>query len=168
MSQKNANPATSLSPQSHQQPQVFTEFSVQPTGMVETTFAETLGLSMHNAILSQQNSQMIAQASITNACARLLSTPKGTQQVNKTNGSGTTNTSEHDCDGPQTPTTQATHTEQKQPKRLNIGKFFKRYHNKRELAEAAGALNRSEVDSVLDLGAPDQKVEPEDDKDGKS
>ncbi|SFD51704.1 RebB family R body protein [Pseudoalteromonas denitrificans] len=50
-------------------------FSNQPTGLVETTFAETLGLSMHNAISNQQNSQMTTAASITNACARLLQAP---------------------------------------------------------------------------------------------
>ncbi|KGJ87964.1 RebB family R body protein [Colwellia psychrerythraea] len=50
-------------------------FSNQPTGLVETTFAETLGLSMHNAITNQQSSQMTTSASVTNACARLLQTP---------------------------------------------------------------------------------------------
>lgn len=50
-------------------------FSNQPTGLVETTFAETIGLSMHNAISNQQNSQMTTAASITNACARLLQAP---------------------------------------------------------------------------------------------
>ncbi|WP_044839382.1 RebB family R body protein [Thalassomonas viridans] len=49
-----------------------TSFSAQPTGLVETTLAETLGLSMHNAITNQQSSQMTTSASITNACARLL------------------------------------------------------------------------------------------------
>ena len=50
-------------------------FSSQPTGLVETTFAETIGLSMHNAVTNQQSSQMTTSASITNACARLLQTP---------------------------------------------------------------------------------------------
>ena len=54
---------------------VHNPFSNQPTGLVETTFAETLGLSMHNAIFNQQSSQMTTSASITNACARLLQTP---------------------------------------------------------------------------------------------
>ena len=53
---------------------VSNRFSSQPTGLVETTFAETLGLSMHNAVTSQQSSQMTTAASITNACARLLQT----------------------------------------------------------------------------------------------
>jgi hypothetical protein len=47
-------------------------FSNLATGLVETTFAETLGLSMHNAIVNQQSSQMTTSASVTNACARLL------------------------------------------------------------------------------------------------
>jgi len=60
-------------PDSQQLPTVVSNpFSNQPTGMVETTFAETLGLSMHNAITNQQSSQMTTSASITNACARLL------------------------------------------------------------------------------------------------
>ena len=50
-------------------------FSSQPTGLVETTFAETIGLSMHNAVTNQQSSQMTTSASITNACARLLQAP---------------------------------------------------------------------------------------------
>lgn len=53
-------------------------FSNQATGLVETTFAETLGLSMHNAISNQQSSQMTTSASVTNACARLLQTPTST------------------------------------------------------------------------------------------
>lgn len=56
-------------------PAEINPFSSQSTGLVETTFAETLGLSMHNAITNQQNAQMTASASITNACARLLQTP---------------------------------------------------------------------------------------------
>lgn len=56
-------------------PAVSNPFSGQPTGLVETTFAETLGLSMHNAVTTQQSSQMTTAASITNACARLLQTP---------------------------------------------------------------------------------------------
>jgi hypothetical protein len=56
-------------------PAVSNPFSGQPTGLVETTFAETLGLSMHNAVTTQQSSQMTTAASITNACARLLQAP---------------------------------------------------------------------------------------------
>lgn len=56
-------------------PAVSNPFSSQPTGLVETIFAETLGLSMHNAVASQQSSQMTTAASITNACARLLQSP---------------------------------------------------------------------------------------------
>ncbi|BFM50405.1 RebB family R body protein [Marinomonas sp. THO17] len=49
-------------------------FSVQPTSLLETTLTDTLGLSMHNAVTNQQQSQMTTAASITNACARLLKT----------------------------------------------------------------------------------------------
>lgn len=47
----------------------------QSTGIVDTIFAETLGLGMHNAVSSQLNSQMTTSASVTSACARLLKTP---------------------------------------------------------------------------------------------
>lgn len=57
-------------------PAVSNPCSNQPTSLVETTFAETLGLSMHNAVTSQQSSQMTTAASITNACARLLQASK--------------------------------------------------------------------------------------------
>ncbi|NOI27093.1 RebB family R body protein [Vibrio coralliilyticus] len=49
-------------------------FSSQPTSLLETTLADTLGLSMHNAVSTQQQSQMTTAASVTNACARLLQT----------------------------------------------------------------------------------------------
>ncbi|KZN46957.1 RebB family R body protein [Pseudoalteromonas luteoviolacea] len=58
-------------------------FSQQATSMTETTLAETLGLSMHNAVTSQQHAQMTTAASITNACARLLKTPNPTQAAEK-------------------------------------------------------------------------------------
>lgn len=47
-------------------------FSYQATGFLDTTLADTLSLSMHNAVSSQQQSQIATAASITNACARLL------------------------------------------------------------------------------------------------
>ncbi|WCN09853.1 RebB family R body protein [Marinomonas mediterranea] len=49
-------------------------FSAQPTTLLETTLTDTLGLSMHNAVTNQQQSQMTTAASVTNACARLLQT----------------------------------------------------------------------------------------------
>lgn len=49
-------------------------FSNQSTSLLETTLSDTLGLSMHNAVTTQQQSQMTTAASITNACARLLQT----------------------------------------------------------------------------------------------
>ncbi|AWB67499.1 hypothetical protein C2869_14090 [Saccharobesus litoralis] len=61
-------------------------FSPQSTGLVETTFAETLGLSMHNAIVNQQSSQMTTAASVTNACARLLQAQVPIQEVKKDQG----------------------------------------------------------------------------------
>lgn len=63
MSQPNNNPHS---------PSVSGAMSEQTTSMVETTLVDTLGLSMHNAVTSQQNAQITTAASITNACARLL------------------------------------------------------------------------------------------------
>ena len=72
MSDTNSNEANSTdSPTTPINP-----FSNQATGLLETTFAETLGLSMHNAVSNQQSSQMTTSASVTNACARLLQAPK--------------------------------------------------------------------------------------------
>ncbi|WP_318409206.1 RebB family R body protein [Photobacterium leiognathi] len=52
------------------------QFSEQPTTITETTMAETVGLSMHNLVANQQQSQMTTAASVTNACARLLAIPQ--------------------------------------------------------------------------------------------
>lgn len=60
-------------------------FSNQATGLLETTFAETLGLSMHNAVSNQQSSQMTTSASVTNACARLLKAPSVIYYTEKNN-----------------------------------------------------------------------------------
>lgn len=70
------NQNSTAEPQDNTLPAVSNAISTQPTGLVETTFAETLGLSMHNAVTSQQSSQMTTAASITNACARLLQASK--------------------------------------------------------------------------------------------
>lgn len=75
MSEQNINSKTGLTSQLQPEAQVIPGFSAQATGLAETTFAETIGLAMHNAVLSQQNSQMMTQASVTNACARLLKVP---------------------------------------------------------------------------------------------
>lgn len=48
-------------------------FDHQATGLVDVTFAETLGLSMHNAVNAQLNAQMAASSSVTSACSRILS-----------------------------------------------------------------------------------------------
>ncbi|WP_216825044.1 RebB family R body protein [Agarilytica rhodophyticola] len=69
------NETESKGTESESTPEEINPFSSQATGLVETTFAETLGLAMHNAVTNQQNSQMTASASITNACARLLQSP---------------------------------------------------------------------------------------------
>jgi len=41
-------------------------------GLIDMVTAETLGMSMHNAITAQQNSQMSTTASVTASCAKML------------------------------------------------------------------------------------------------
>lgn len=55
-------------------------FNHQPTRLVDATLAETLGLSMHNAVSSQLNSQMSTSASITSACNRLLGSSRAPEK----------------------------------------------------------------------------------------
>ena len=48
--------------------------SASPTvAILNNVMAETMGMSMHNAITAQHNAQMIGNASTTSTCARLLS-----------------------------------------------------------------------------------------------
>lgn len=58
--------------ENNQNSTVLQAFDHQATGFVDATFAETLGLAMHNAITSQMNSQMAASTSVTSACNRIL------------------------------------------------------------------------------------------------
>ncbi len=46
----------------------------QSMSLINLVTAETLGMSMHNAVNTQQNSQMSAAASVTASCAKILST----------------------------------------------------------------------------------------------
>lgn len=57
-------------------------FSNQSTSLLEVTLSDTLGLSMHNAVSNQQQSQMTTAASVTNACARLLQAKEKTKPSN--------------------------------------------------------------------------------------
>ena len=41
--------------------------------MVDAASAETIGIAMHNAVTAQQNMQMLTSASITSACAKMIS-----------------------------------------------------------------------------------------------
>jgi len=40
--------------------------------LLDLVSAETLGMSMHNAVTAQQNAQMSTNASVTASCARML------------------------------------------------------------------------------------------------
>ncbi|CAG8999209.1 MAG: hypothetical protein CENE_01178 [Candidatus Celerinatantimonas neptuna] len=91
-------------------------FSPQPSTLIETTLADTLGLSMHNAIVNQQQSQMTTAASVTNACARLLQT----QSITNTT---TTDSEQIDVEDiePQEPQPEP----QKIKKKINLWRFLK-------------------------------------------
>lgn len=92
MSDTNSNEAGATPPPTIQ----ANPFSNQATGLLETTFAETLGLSMHNAVSNQQSSQMTTSASVTNACARLLQVPAVIRATAEKNKDKTTEQSEPD------------------------------------------------------------------------
>ena len=49
-------------------------YSEQGTTFTETTFAETMGLAMHNAITNQQQSQVTTAATVASTCAKILAT----------------------------------------------------------------------------------------------
>ncbi|WP_038183820.1 RebB family R body protein [Vibrio rhizosphaerae] len=113
-------------------------YTAQPTSLLETTLADTLGLSMYNAITSQQQSQMTTAASVTNACARLLQTqtpltPASSRKESDVepaifvDGSDRLSPDANDSDS-------AT-VDIKQPKRFNLFKFLKR--NKQQPEETA-------------------------------
>ena len=44
----------------------------QSLALLDVTGAETMGMSMHNAVTSQQNAQISAMAAITSVCAKML------------------------------------------------------------------------------------------------
>ena len=46
----------------------------QAMGLIDVVSAETLGMSMYNAVTTQQNAQMSASASVTATCAKMLQT----------------------------------------------------------------------------------------------
>ncbi len=44
-------------------------------GLLDAVMAETVGMSMHNAVTAQQNSQMMSNAAVAATCARLIKAP---------------------------------------------------------------------------------------------
>ena len=42
--------------------------------MLESVAAETIGLALHNAVTTQHNMQMVSNAAVTAACARMVNT----------------------------------------------------------------------------------------------
>lgn len=47
----------------------------QSAGMLDVVMAETMGMSMYNAVSRQQSSSMVGSAAVTSACAKMLQTP---------------------------------------------------------------------------------------------
>lgn len=76
MSKNNSNLPSDPKASSDPQPEndLYTPFSAQPTSFIETTFAGSLGISMHNEVSGQQSARLTSLASTTNACKLLLQT----------------------------------------------------------------------------------------------
>ncbi|MUJ36892.1 RebB family R body protein [Aliivibrio fischeri] len=49
-------------------------YSPQETTLSESTFSETMGLAMHNAIANQQQSKITTSFTVAKTCALILST----------------------------------------------------------------------------------------------
>ncbi len=47
----------------------------QSAAMLDVVMAETMGMSMYNAVSRQQASSMVGSAAVTSACAKMLQTP---------------------------------------------------------------------------------------------
>jgi hypothetical protein len=47
----------------------------QSAAMLDIVMAETMGMSMYNAVSRQQSSSMVGSAAVTSACAKMLQTP---------------------------------------------------------------------------------------------
>ncbi|MDW6001895.1 RebB family R body protein [Vibrio mangrovi] len=111
-------------------------YTAQPTSLLETTLADTLGLSMHNAITNQQQSQMTTAASITNACARLLQTQTRTMASSTKKAESVEPAifvDGSDRLSPDTSDAESDGLEEQQTKRFNLFRFLKR--NKKEAEE---------------------------------
>ena len=52
--------------------------SAETKSMLDTLMAETVGMAMYNAVTNQHNAQMVSNASVIAACARMLKTPIAT------------------------------------------------------------------------------------------
>ncbi|ASA57103.1 hypothetical protein BSQ33_05985 [Vibrio gazogenes] len=106
-------------------------YTAQPTSLLETTLADTLGLSMYNAITNQQQSQMTTAASVTNACARLLQTQSPAMSASSRKDSHAEPEPAIFVDGsdrlsPDAGESDNTAVDTKTTKRFNLFKFLKR------------------------------------------
>ncbi len=70
MSDSNSN--TPKASSSEDGVELYRPYSAQPTSLVETSFAGSLGLSMHNEVSGQQSARLTTLASTTNACKLML------------------------------------------------------------------------------------------------
>ncbi|MFM2480554.1 RebB family R body protein [Celerinatantimonas sp. YJH-8] len=120
---ENGSQSASLPEHSSDYYSTLQAFSTQPTTLLETTLSDTLGLSMHNAITNQQQSQMTTSASVTNACARLLKTPMLTNHSSATTAKNSAIVPDED------EINASDEIEQPTPKRLNLFRFLKRKKN---------------------------------------
>lgn len=73
LSAKKIPPAAEVAAQSS--PNLGDQTVMRALGLLDTVMAETLGMSLHNAVMTQQNAQMSATAAVTATCAKMLQMP---------------------------------------------------------------------------------------------
>ncbi len=59
--------------------------------LLDIVMAQTVGMSMHNAVTAQHNDRMVAEAAVAATCARLLAAHRLPQPVSPKRGGPTTN-----------------------------------------------------------------------------
>ena len=96
--------------------ELYRPFSAQPTTLIETSLAGSLGLSMHNEVSNQQSARLASLASTTNACKMILESKLARKQAESPKDEPKASESAEVDQGPP----------QKPKSRLNLGKFLER------------------------------------------
>lgn len=96
----------------------YSTFSVQPTTLVETSFAGSLGLSMHNEVNNQQSARLASLAATTNACKLILAA--------KLSGGKSQEPKKEEAPTPEAAKEPEPVAKPSLTQRLNLGKFLER------------------------------------------